>query len=476
MSEPWTEQYWREIGEKARTMDDFSRWTSHDFGIAIAEVYFPAHDEASKEDVRIKIRNCCDNLVSAVLASRPIKDNLKRAVSDLEYLAEALLPGKRPRRSITISGATLSLIGGVMPSALKPNAQGGDQYEDFGGIVGSVFDGSFLDDENDPNDIPMEAAFRATLAIPASSERLRGLAHLHSAADAMLGFDHAHQDLSAWPACLSELGYEKRQEISHEATMAQIITLSTDLREQLVTLAKKTLLWVCLQFGIESRNDPLRINPATLQYGNLSAVLVKNLLELVNPFPDCLEIPRYEIIKAYPSHRGLYAVCVRHVRSLVSSYSEVECSPDTLRFAGLFPSDPAEDDECNRFIDRMIATHRQIALLNKARTCAAELLADVGVDMADFSVNVPGTPFGVCWSDYHELGRWTDSLRGRLRLGMVDPGRDKSRRIAVPEHRSWNFPAHLRCDHSPERLIADLLPAARKAKLIRNQQANRNRA
>ncbi|MBX9912104.1 MAG: hypothetical protein K2Z25_25800 [Beijerinckiaceae bacterium] len=439
------------------------RWTlaRREFTIAAVDRYFSTEASDACEECQGQLYDLLGLVQDGLEAARPVIGPLKIAIGDLGHLIRAL--GRRqPHGDRTISGATLSLIGGVMPRSLRAPLPGHD--DDAMGVQFSAMNGG-----------AGLARFRTSCAcehqrepfiLPQATGLLSAVAHAYSAVDQPLAIERLEM---RWPACLAALGFHDRCEIEQDITMKPILALSRVQRKEMQRLAANALAGLKHRFGIRHRHDPLRINAGQFAFVAPSARLAGGLCDLIAPFPACADKAAYRKLVERESveglREGLYGECVRHLRRSVFPGRSNEEADEALRFAGLMTLDPIEHDETRRFLERTIATHRQIALLAKARRRLELLLARVDVARQGEVVSLPGmTGTGVTWRDFHDLGRWCDDLRARLATGSVDPGRPAKLRVQLPRATRSRFPSTVSATTQVDLLLARLVRALQGAR------------
>jgi hypothetical protein len=431
--------------------------SGHDFFLAVAEEFFSEFGTGARDDIRGRLYDCCEDIIDSVLSARAIKDNLKRILFELDYIRKAQRPKRGPLPSRTISAGTLSVIAGRLPEELKPQFDDESLLREFAS-VSAVTVG--------PSDVAREAFITSP-----RSELLPGTLYFHSANNNLVGFGRNTGPI--WPASLAALGFAPFLPIDRGVSIRQVLDLPRRDQVEIRKLCASARKQLKLVFGIKRTRDPLRINAASLFFRPPMARLLGCLCEIIAPFPKLADANDYRLI-----YTGRPQVDGLDLYSVIFEYLErrIECKIKhrigsklkyILKFVGLLDNRDADNSECVRFIERFITCHRQIALLHAVRLRAVAALGKIDVT-SKARIIVPGTNgCAVGWPDYHNLGHWTDVLRGRLELGLVDTGRDEKLRYRLPGHVHWQWPPHAAMTQTVEGLISPLVQSARRTGKIR---------
>ena len=449
--------------------DGYDGLTGHEFSVAVAENYFgPAYFNALAE-ISEQLFICCDAILQTVQAARPIKTPLKRSLDELEFAISARLPKRGPLSTRTISAQTLQLVAGLVPESLQPKCiiGGGDRAQGkFGeGLFDSVLAGPVFMLEAEPTKGPPST--HKNFVIPEGSQLLPAMLDFYSASDKLVGF--APRAPKPWPASLIELGFQPDRPIMRDISVGSILKLPPQHLEDFRTRCELALQELRTRFGIENRYDPLDIGAATPFVQSPMAMLLYRLCELISPFPDIAELQAYNIIYIAPSRSeksgkaresALYPLIFQHVKHRLGLRSRQ--ATDAMRLVGLL--DPYDNDnaECDRYIQRYIACHRQLAIISAVMRRLEHALANVEF-ASKTTARISGSNVRVKWLDLQNLGRWKTYLSGRLGFGVVDRGRQQNTRLPIPPQTDWKWPAGVRIDQTPAQSVGPLVRAARVA-------------
>lgn len=209
-----------------------------------------------------------------------------------------------------------------------------------------------------------------------------------------------------------------------------------------------------------------------------TALLLCGLEDVVCPWPETR--PAKEILEKLREplpardegrdgkNRSLYQLLFGVVRRRVQEATGCDAATFRLKAdaVGLIDADD-EDDAFDRYVEGHVRTFVEIGAINAARLYIQDLLRTSQVDMADLEHST-GDENRFSPQDYHELGRWSDHLKARLKLGLVDRSRGTSFRFHH-ERAIWRFPSKLPRNVSPERLAWYLVQAARRARASKVQ-------
>lgn len=436
----------------------YSALSGHDFFLAVAEEFFSKFGTGARDDIRGRLYDCCEDIIDSVLSARAIKDDLKRVLFELDYVRKAQRPKRGPLPSRGISAATLSVIAGRLPEVLKPQFDNESLHREFESVSAATVE---------PSDVTREAFITSP-----RSEILPGTLYFHSASNNLVGFGKNMGP--SWPASLTALGFAPLLPIDRGASIRQILDLPRRDQVEIRKLCASARKRLELVFGIKRTRDPLRINAASLFFRAPMARLLGCLCEIIAPFPKIANADDYRLIyTARPKVEGLdlYSVIfeylVRRIEYKIKHRIESKLK-SLLKFVGLLDNRDADNGECVRFIERFITCHRQVALLHSVRLRVAAILINVDVTSKTGLVVPRTNGRRVGWRDYHNLGRWTDALRGRLELGLVDSGRDEKLRYRLPRHAPWQWPKNAGMTQSIEGLVNQIAQSARRAAKIRH--------
>jgi hypothetical protein len=444
--------------------------TGYEFSISIAGNYFGPgffdRNHGKTTDISDQLFDCCDAIFQTVRAARPIKTPLKRSLDELEFMISARLPKRGPPSTRMISAQTLQLVAGILPTFLVPINEGVRTQGKFGeGLFDSVLAGPVVMLEAKPSKSPPKK--HKNFTVPNRSPPLRAMLDFYSASDKLVGF--APRAAKPWPTSLVELGFQPDRPITRDISVGSILKLPPQHLEDFRTRCELTLQELRTRFGIGNRYDPLDIGTATPSEQPPMAMLLNRLCELISPFPDIAESQAYDIIYIAPSRgaksgkareSALYPLIYQHVKHCLNL--KARHATNAMRLAGLL--DPCDNDntECDRYIQRYIACHRQFAIISAVKRRLEQALANVEF-ASKKSARVSGCNVRVKWSDLQNLGRWSEYLRGRLGCGEVDRGRHQNARLPIPAKTDWKWPAGMRVDQTLAQSVGPLVRTARIA-------------
>lgn len=443
--------------------------TDQEFSIAIADNYFGSKSlEQHRDhhgDISDHLFDCCYAIIQIARNARPIKTPLKRSLDELEFLITARLSKRGPPSTRTISAQTLQLLAGFLPRSLAPTDGVRPQGEFGEGLFDCVLAGPVFMLEAEPTKGPPST--HKNFVIPEGSQLLPAMLDFYSASDKLLGF--APRAPKPWPASLIELGFQPDLPIMRDISVGSVLKLPPQHLEDFRTRCELALQELRTRFGIENRYDPLDIGAAAPFVQPPMAKLLNCLCDLISPFPDIAELKAYDIIYIAPGRSAksgkaresaLYPLIFQRIKDRLGLPSRE--AADAMRFVGLL--DPCDSDnvECDRYIQRYIACHRQLAIISAVRFHLDHALANVEF-ASEKAARIPGWDVRVKWSDLQNLERWSEYLRGRLRCGVVDRGRPQSARLPIPPQINWKWPTGLRVNQTLVQSVGPLVRAARIA-------------
>jgi hypothetical protein len=442
--------------------------TDHDFSIAVADNYFgPAlleHNRNHPGGISDHLFDCCYAVLQTVRTARPIKTSLKRSLDELEFVITARLPKRGPPSTRMISAQTLQLVAGMLPTFLAPINEGVRAPGAFGkGLFDSILAGPVFMLEAKVSKNPPES--HKTFIVPNGSPLLPAMLDLYSASDKLVGF--APRAARQWPTSLTKLGFQSGHPVTRDISIGSILKLPPQQLEDLRTRCELTLQELRIRFGIENRYDPLDIGAAAPFVQAPMAKLLNCLCDLISPFPDIAELQAYDIIYIAPGRSAksgkaresaLYQLIYQHIKDRLGLPSRQ--AADAMRFVGLLDPGDGDNAECDRYIQRYIACHRQLAIMSAVGGLLERVLAKVEF-ASKKAARIPGCDVRVTWSDLQNLGRWSEHLRGRLRCGVVDRGRPQNTRLPIPPQIDWKWPTGLRVNHTLVESVGPLVRAAR---------------
>lgn len=421
-----------ELANRVRRDEGFAQLDGDDFYLAVADSYFPNSAAEKLIEIRSELLDCCADIVDTIMSGHIIQRDLKMILANLRYLEGACQRthqrGRQPAQSI--SGLTFQILSGHLPDRLKPQFQSVFPWTEFGNMIATRYQG------NPKN------RYQTSL----DSERMAGAFDFLSAADSCFHFDTITK--SAWPAVLTAFGFRDEEEPPAELRV-YIRQLSEERRAELLRLVQEADERLKGLFRIRSKHDPLMINPSNIFYQPPLAKLMNGLCELVAPFPAVKGLESYELIyKSLPwqSLPKLLETLLQHIIKQVTRTLQAQRPRDNiakdvhhlLTIADVPGHDAEFEGELVRMTQRFITCHRQIAILHDIRTKMEPALEHI-----DFGSNRETDFAGmhVTWQDFHNLGRWTDVLRGRLKSGFVDSRRQEIGRDPLPpEFNHWQWP------------------------------------
>jgi hypothetical protein len=443
--------------------------TDQEFSVAIADNYFGSQClEQHRDhhgDISDRLFDCCYAIIQIARNARPIKTPLKRSLDELEFLITARLSKRGPPSTRTISAQTLQLLAGFLPKSLAPTdgVRLQDEFED--GLFENILAGPVRMREAEPSKGSPKTA--KNFIVPKGSKLVSGITDFYSASDRLIGF--APRAARPWPTSLTKLGFQCGHPVTRDISIGSILKLPPQQLEDLRTRCELTLQELRTRFGIENRYDPLDIGAAAPFVQALMVKLLNCLCDLISPFPDIAELEAYDIIYIAPGRSvksgkaresALYPLIYQHIKDRLGLPSRQ--AADAMRFVGLFDPGDGDNAECDRYIQRYIACHRQLAIMSAVGGLLERVLAKVEF-ASEKAARVPGCDVRVTWSDLQNLGRWSEHLRGRLRCGVVDRGRPQNTRAPIPPQIDWKWPSGLRVNQTLVESVGPLVRAARIA-------------
>ncbi len=448
----------------------FNELGGHDLFLAIAETFFSDFSPGARDDIRLALYDCCENIVDSILAARLIKNDLTSILCELAYVTTVRRPKRGPLPSRMISAPTLSMIAGHLPSDLKPRFVEKSLYREFGRVFAVTHSQNMIE--------------REAFVTSPQSEVISGALHFYSASDTIVGFGSAPK--THWPAALTALGLNSSRDIDGGVSIRRILNLPRRELKEIRTLCAWASKQLKLTFGVERTHDAVRINAASFFFRPPMAGLLGCLCEIIGPFPAVACADQYRVIyvaRALEGWPDLYSLLYEYLDRRIGCEIEERISDAVkqrirgeidryvrraaiyaMKSSGVLNNQEADRDECARFIVRYIARHRQIALLHAARMRISNALQNVEVTSKAKKIVTDTSGCAVNWEDYHNLGRWTDVLRGRLELGLVDSGRREKLRYRIPRQVHWQWPRDAAMTKPIERLIGALVRSARQAR------------
>lgn len=445
-----------ELANRVRRDEGFTQLDGDDFYLAVAAAYFPDRSIEELVDIRGKLFDCCADTTDNILSGHIIQRDLKKILADLRHLETACQRTQQRGRpsARAISGLTIQILAGRLPDQLKPRFQSDLPGAEFGNVIVTHCEGN------------PENGYQTSLG----SERMAGALDFLSAADSCFHFDTITKP--AWPAVLTELGFMNEEEPPAELPVPDIRRLSDERRAELLRLVQEVHERLKDLFNISSKHDPLMINPSNIFYQPPLAKLMNGLCELVAPFPDVKGLESYELIyKSLPQQSlpKLLETLLEHIvklvtRTLRASLHRKNVSEDVrqLLIIADVPGHDAEfEGELVRMAQRFITCHRQIAILHDIRAQMATALEPI-----DFGSNqeIDFAGIRVTWQDFHNLGRWTDVLRGRFISGFVDSRRQEIGRDPLPANfNHWQWPEETPMTIETTLYAPDLIKAAQRS-------------
>jgi len=180
------------------------------------------------------------------------------------------------------------------------------------------------------------------------------------------------------------------------------------------------------------------------------------LARLTEPLPDS---DRY--------HRDMQGSPYQVVFNLVKRYAG--CDEKTFRkkaeWVGLLNQSGEDEDDENdvfrRYAESYVRIFTQVRMINAARLHIEDLLREAGVDLTDFEKTVGGKN-GISPEDFFDLARWSDDLKMRIQLGVVDHTKGAAVRFQLGLS-EWNFPK-LPLNIPPERLTRALVDVVQRVR------------
>jgi hypothetical protein len=332
-----------------------------------------------------------------------------------------------------VSAQTLQLVAGILPTFLAPINEDVPAPGMFGeGLFDSILAGPVSMMKAKASKSPPER--HKNFIVPNGSPFLPAMLDLYSASDKLIGF--VPRAAKPWPKALVELGFRPGRPIARDISVGSILKLPPQHLEDFRTRCELTLQELRTRFGIVNRYDPLDLGAATPFVQPPMATLLGCLCELIAPIPDIAELKAYEIIYIVPERSvksgkaresALYPLIYQHIKDRLGLPSRQ--ASDAMRFVGLLDPCDGDNDECDRYIQRYIACHRQLAIISAVRFHLNDTLAKVEFASKKTAM-IPGCDVRVTRSDLQNLGRWSEYLRGRLRCGVVDRGRPQHARLS----------------------------------------------
>lgn len=443
--------------------------TDQEFSIAIANNYFgskPLEQHRDHHgDISDHLFDCCYAIIQIARNARSIKTPLKRSLDELEFLITARLSKRGPPSTRTISAQTLQLLAGFLPRSLA-SADGvrlQDEFED--GLFENILAGPVSMREAETSEGSLKTP--KNFIVPRGLMLLPGITDFYSASDRLIGF--APRAAKQWPRSLTKLGFQSGYPVTRDISIGSILKLPPQQLKDFRTRCELTLQELRTRFGIENRYDPLDIGAAAPFVQPPMAKLLNCLCDLISRFPDIAELKAYDIIYIAPGRSAksgkaresaLYPLIFQRIKDRLGLPSRQ--AADAMRFVGLL--DPCDSDnvECDRYIQRYIACHRQLAIISSVRCYLDQALANVEF-ASKKTARIPGCDARVTWLDLQNLGCWSEYLRGRLRCGVVDRGRPQNTRLPIPLQIDWKWPTGLRVDQTLVQSVGPLVRAARIA-------------
>ena len=421
----------------------------------VAEVFFPNRSEATRDEIRNDIYDVICVVSDLIEAAQPngMRDALKRVLNELTFLATAFDSDRRPRRTDKVGRDALMVMTGRLPPSLDPGPWG--TPSNFGRLqIG-----------------PLSNVI-AGVPIPQPSLLLQALVHFAASHEELTAI--TTRSLTKWPRCLAELGVDKNTKHDDivDIYWPEIRRLHQEQRRELVELAIAGRKWLKWCFGIRKRNDPLNFSNVRLVAPSATAKILASLTEVICPWPRIM--PTHDILRALrePLHdqetchpdlqdslyQSVFDITRRNAKQLHDRDGAL--FKKKAQLIGLL--DPLRKaDAFDRYVENYVRMLRAIRMINASRIYIDRKLESKGLSTADFGKCIGGNN-GVCAEDYHELGRWSDDLKGRLEIGYVDRGHDADLRFGLPEPK-WKFPSKLREKATRKEFTAALVNAARKA-------------
>jgi hypothetical protein len=466
----------------------FKSLGSYESSSVIADLFAGLSANASDpEEIRRKIDDVVWAVVSLISATptKGFREALKTALADLKSISDACdrapSDAGRPRR---IAADALVLMTGRLPETLLPPQWEGMDFAHFGRLMVGPFNFdkkakqvnrslSPIDSPRRPKGAQDREDEDILLPLDKNSLLLPGILHQISARDDLMAIWPSRSAV-ARPASLSALGYTDGPP-PDGVTTRQIQALGKNQKAEIARLANGASTWLRLCFGIRHETDPLNFSGIRLVAPPATAMVLSCLTEIICPaWPDLIR-PREVLTPLTQSlpdsdrwhpdmQRSFYQIVFDLVRRRVSC--DRKTFNKSAEWVGLF-SQGDENDENNvfwKYAEGYVRILAQVRILNAARNCIKDLLSKHGFDLADFGKTVGGVN-GFSPEDYYDLGRWSDLLQGRLRLGVVDPTKGATVRFLLGVNH-WKFPK-ITEDVSPERFTRAVVDVVQRVRLRR---------
>lgn len=416
---------------------------------ASAWLYPELTEENRRKAQRILHDLACD-LVDLIVktSTKDLRPSLKSVLADLEYLADGFKAGRRPRRDRLVGGDALAVLTGRLPKSLVPMA-GGIEFTDFGRLqIGRA-------DRKNASLIPVD---RNSFLLP-------GILDLVSGTDKAAAV--FSRSLSKWPRCLSALDLQPAILPERAIRVERILDLSLAERRELSKLATIAKKWLLRCFGIRNSRDPLHFDRSRLAVPRASATILASLTEIICPWPQVqpakeilekLREPRFSELGVHKDMQGsAYAIIFDIVCRFARQQTGYRSAALEKRIDAIGMLVP-DSDTFDRFIENYVRTFVHLRMINEARTFIQGAFVRQRRDMADRDARADGfSP-----ADYHELGRWSDVLKGRLKLGLVDRTHGTAVRFAHDQKLKWQFPSKLPQAPTPRDVARLIVEAARQ--------------
>lgn len=436
----------------------------------ITRLFFRDKKEGALNQIHEELYDLVHDVREMVATADPdiLRSSLPDILSDLDYLATAFEPGRRPRDARIISAEALTVLTARLPVCLTPPSWAGSHFGDYGRFLigASAEPHSSVPIEAPPERRPTLGRAGDMIPISGASLLFSGLLNMMSAEDRP--FAVSSPELTNWPEGLAQLGFTPDALPKAGIDIRTLKSLEPAQKAEIAELARSAASWLKTNFGITKRNDPIILDRNRLVGPKATAWVFQRLSEVPFPVPttpernevaaflrDCTD----ESYDFHPTLRGsLYAVLFDLIRR--TAEEAFKCAPETFRRSaqavGLL--DPEKNSAAfDRYAEGFARIFTQIRFIDQARRY---------IETRRPSIEKMFEPKGEDqYSDeeFSELGRWSDYLKGLLQLGIYEQGHDAAARFDLPAPR-WKFPSKLPQSRQEKDLADALVAAAQKGK------------
>ena len=438
--------------------DGVAGWTARDRSTLIANAFFADRSRSERYKIELTFDDLIHQIAELIEKQGPLemRETLGTVLSELKFVRDGFAPGKRPRRGRTVGPDTLTVLLGRLPAALMPPAWAGVDFGDFGGV--GVLAESLA---GDSSEVRLTSAY---------SPLLEAYAFLYDGLGMSARFARTTRErrLESLDALEAAAHAARREAIRAE----QLRALPDAQLDELRRRAEGSINWLKTIFSIESDNDPLNLTTWQLLMPNATGQVLFAASELFagglddgegGQLNDQLAMgavqdngPEIHSDALNPIYWHVYEA-IRHVAR--GAAIDGAAFSERAHAIGLLEPD---SDAFDRYTTYFVRMFQHVQAIYRARIHIISCLSRDGAPLALGSrAPLEQERFVVEYEDYHRLGRWSDYLKGLLKLGLVERGRDAGVRLRLPQGPRWEFPS-VPFDTPVDRLTRLVVEAARR--------------